>query len=414
MNPDFLEKYDCTLTVKTPVFVGSGKRLSKIEYIYEPGNGPGTGTLRVIDLRKLYEYMASKGKEMALEEYFSKPGNYDMRAFLHNNQIWRDEYEKFAYTLGNFSLPGDSARQQPSSRSTWTGQRWNSAQSQKPRRQGKIKTYEILEFMSDPYGNPYVPGSTIKGMLRTALAASRIVHDADLKKNIASLLSSSDGKNNNYLANEIALAETKIFNNLGYDCQKQSNAVNSEMRLIKVSDSEPLSSENLMICQKFDERTDGTGNPLPIFKICLKPGTQIKFSVTLEKSGYGTPSRKQLCSFDDIVRSLRDFDKLYVNKFLNQFKEQVEPTDEVRCWLGSAGFHSKTILTAVYDKENDLFKKTKDIFRNTINSKNDTFKENKYDCDGKECSVYPNMRKKANEAGADFGETVLTFSKKAI
>lgn len=39
MNPDFLEKYDCTLTVKTPVFVGSGKRLSKIEYIYEPGNG---------------------------------------------------------------------------------------------------------------------------------------------------------------------------------------------------------------------------------------------------------------------------------------------------------------------------------------------------------------------------------------
>ena len=43
MTPDFLEKYDCTLTVKTPVFVGSGKKLSKVEYIYEPG----TKTLRL-------------------------------------------------------------------------------------------------------------------------------------------------------------------------------------------------------------------------------------------------------------------------------------------------------------------------------------------------------------------------------
>lgn len=58
MTPDFLEKYDCTLTVKTPVFVGSGKKLSKVEYIYEPG----TKTLRVLDVRRLYEFMASKGR----------------------------------------------------------------------------------------------------------------------------------------------------------------------------------------------------------------------------------------------------------------------------------------------------------------------------------------------------------------
>lgn len=106
MTPDFLEKYDCTLTVKNPVFVGSGKKLSKVEYIYEPG----TKTLRVLDVRRLYEFMASKGREKALEDYFRRPDNYNGTImFLLSNQIRRPDYDNFvAYTLEDCMLPQDS------------------------------------------------------------------------------------------------------------------------------------------------------------------------------------------------------------------------------------------------------------------------------------------------------------------
>ena len=183
MTPDFLEKYDCTLTVKNPVFVGSGKKLSKVEYIYEPG----TKTLRVLDVRRLYEFMASKGREKALEDYFRRPDNYNGTImFLLSNQIRRPDYDNFvAYTLEDCMLPQDSGGR------------------------GRSTKYDILEFMSDPYGNPYVPGSTIKGMLRTAIAASRIRHDAVLKSRIASKLERSTGRNRKYLAKEITEAEAQ-------------------------------------------------------------------------------------------------------------------------------------------------------------------------------------------------------------
>ena len=34
---------------------------------------------------------------------------------------------------------------------------------------------QIMNFMRDPYGNPYIPGSSIKGMLRTILLAADIM-----------------------------------------------------------------------------------------------------------------------------------------------------------------------------------------------------------------------------------------------
>lgn len=386
MTPDFLEKYDCTLTVKNPVFVGSGKKLSKVEYIYEPG----TKTLRVLDVRRLYEFMASKGREKALEDYFRRPDNYNGTImFLLSNQIRRPDYDNFvAYTLEDCMLPQDSGGR------------------------GRSTKYDILEFMSDPYGNPYVPGSTIKGMLRTAIAASRIRRDAVLKSRIASKLERSTGRNRKYLAKEITEAEAAIFNNLEYEGQKHGDAVNSDMRLVRVSDSEPLSSRDLMVCKKFDERPDGTGNALPIFKICLKPGTKIKFTVTLEKSACESSLGKQFYSFDDIVRALRDFDSIYTSQFLNQFKNQVRPTDEIRCWLGSAGFHSKTILGAMYDDDEDLLYKTKEVFENTLNEK--VFRQHGHELEGRKYQVSPHTRKKTDGARLDFGECALTFSKKAI
>lgn len=390
MTPDFLEKYDCTLTVKSPVFIGSGKKLSKAEYIYEPS----TKTLRVIDVRRLYEFMEAKGKTKDLEDYFRNPNSYNgTLMFLISKQIKRADFENFIdYSLDDCELPKGSGGR------------------------GKPVKYDILEFMSDPYGNPYVPGSTIKGMLRTAIAASRIRSDKVLWDKTASILGQSSGSGRKYLAKEIVRAEADIFNTLKYENQKHEDAVNCDMRLIKVGDSEPLSKENLIICQKYDERPDGSANVLPIFKICLKPDTQIKFTVTIERSGCENSIGKQIYRFEDIIRALKDFDRIYVDSFLNKFKSQVKATDETRCWLGSAGFHTKTILAAVYSDEETLLNETKEVFRNILDE--DTFKKHEHNLEGMgsqyKYHVSPHMRKKTLCGAYDFGETILTFSKKAI
>ncbi|MBF0981001.1 MAG: hypothetical protein HXK71_06820, partial [Clostridiales bacterium] len=37
-----------------------------------------------------------------------------------------------------------------------------------------MKGINVMEFVKDAYGKPYVPGSSIKGMLRTILLSGRI------------------------------------------------------------------------------------------------------------------------------------------------------------------------------------------------------------------------------------------------
>lgn len=389
MPADFLEKYDCTLTVKTPVFIGSGRKLSKIEYIYEPARK----IIRVLDIRKLYEFMAERHQEQALEDYFKNPGRFNGTAmFLLSNRITSADYPKFvAYTLED-------------------------CEPLEERRDGrKSKNCDVLEFMSDPYGNPYVPGSSIKGMLRTAIAASRLRHNPGLKNEVAGLLEYSKGhKRNNYFAKEITLAEAKIFNTLDHELKKKENAVNCDLSLVKVSDSEPLSTKDLIVCKKYDHRPDGTVNTLPIFKICLKPGTQIKFTLTLESSNCESTYGKQVYSFQSIVNALKEFDEIYVKAFLSEFQDRVPVTTETRCWLGSAGFHTKTILAAVYDDEDELLDKTKQVFRETLNER--VFDQHGHNFEGTKYQVSPHMRKQTKYQGTepDFGEAVLTYTKKAI
>lgn len=68
--------------------------------------------------------------------------------------------------------------------------------------------------MRDPYGNPYIPGSSIKGMLRTILLAADIMKNPlYYKQDVQKIKMELDGpiRNRNILQKNIGGIEEKQF-----------------------------------------------------------------------------------------------------------------------------------------------------------------------------------------------------------
>ena len=67
-------------------------------------------------------------------------------------------------------------------------------------------------------------------------------------------------------------------------CHCLYNAVNNCFSGIRVSDSEPLSVSDLMLCRKTDLLPDENENSISVKRECLKPGTKVKFSMEIDES----------------------------------------------------------------------------------------------------------------------------------
>lgn len=79
------------------------------------------------------------------------------------------------------------------------------------------------------------------------------------------------------------LPEESYLHNLGLTTQKQ-NAVNSLMRGISISDSEPIPDSALTLVQKVDLRQDNQEREPNLVRECIRSGCEILFSITLDRS----------------------------------------------------------------------------------------------------------------------------------
>ena len=76
--------------------------------------------------------------------------------------------------------------------------------------------------------------------------------------------------------------EQEAFYTLGRDKETGRNAVNDILGGLRISDSAPLSLEDLTLCQKIDVLRNGNQRKLPILRECLKPGTELHFTLTID------------------------------------------------------------------------------------------------------------------------------------
>ena len=141
-----LERYKITLTTESPVFIGasSQEKLSKRECVYDRDKG----FLYVPDLTRLIEAIEKQGSLN------------DFEAFLLQAQSQQGDRVTLRDFLRNINIP--IAPDAP-----WVRYTLETAS-------GDYSALNTVNcFIKNAQGQPYLPGSSVKGAIRTALLAAR-------------------------------------------------------------------------------------------------------------------------------------------------------------------------------------------------------------------------------------------------
>lgn len=299
---NFLKNYEFTLTVKGPVHIGDGKTLTKVDYFFYKDR------IYFPNLHKMFLYI----KQMHLTsdyESFMYSARNDLTYWLNRKRIISTVAEKCTdYSVALSKLPN-------------------------------LKSWKLSTFIKDPYGNPYIPGSSLKGLIRTLLLAKEIVDNpddyAEIESDIRRGIRNPKAIKNNMLNRESSTIEEIAFHKLNCS-DKRKNAVNDVFKGLIVSDSEPLSTNDLIVTQKIDYNVLDKMNYL-LYRESLIPNTQVKFNVTIDTSIFNY-------TIDDILQAVKLFAENYYTYFSSNFRGIKKPTSNT-VWLGGgAGYVSKTIM----------------------------------------------------------------------
>lgn len=343
---DYLQHYQMKITALSPIHIGNGNLIGKKEYIQKSLRQP----VIIPDLGKMFHDLQLLRKDAAFERYMLGNEKMGLGQWMQQENIPEEKIESWK----RYSLYSGDAFIRPES--------------------GKAATPKgILAFIKDAYGMPYVPGSSIKGMIRTALLALEVREHPQkfdrIKKNLEEVAFSygQERKNSkNYLKKETDELEIEAFHILEKDQSNIKNAVNSCLSGMIVSDSKPIALKNLTLSQKIDYSFSGKEMPLPILREALIPGTEIIFELTIDTS---------VCKYTikDILEALDCFQEISYQYFYSRFRRGNNVSGTV--WLGGGtGFLSKTVLYPIF--EDRAVRITDAVFKNTIGKNYNIHKHN--------------------------------------
>ena len=330
----FLKHYNMRITALSPIHVGDGSKIGKKEYIQNGYRSP----VIVPDMNKMFKTLHEMKKDKAYAA-FMLDGNdrRGLESWLAEQRIsdkTTENWKRYSMDSGDAFIRCNGGTKAATPK-------------------------EIMTFVKDAYEKPYVPGSTIKGMLRTAILCSRIHKDPLHYKKEANELSRASvfrNKRNDYLKKETSKLEKAVLNTLAREDVRTDNEVNSVMSGFVVSDSKPIDEEQLMLAQKIDFTLRCEEKPLPILREALKPGTKIDFEITIDT---------RICdiTIDEILEGLDYFNQVSYQYFYNRFGRGNKSKGIV--WIGGGtGFLSKTVLYPMYGS--NAVRITDKVFQSTL------------------------------------------------
>ena len=322
-----LNVYKLLIDAQGPVFIGSGNEIQKKEYLFLKGNRVG-----IVDMQKLYQMVRQKHLTADFERFMTENVKEDLRRWLERNKISMAEAVKcMKYTLE----VGDMEFE-------------------------KGKRVQIMEFIKDPYGMPYVPGSSVKGMLRTILLGGDVLRGRERYRNDAremkAALDEIQGKKRSALIKNIGNIENKRFHTLNRT-DNFRDAVNDSMSGVIVSDSEPLRTEDLILCQKVERHADGREKTLNLLRECLRPGTRIVCTLTIDTSIVRLDA-------EQLRRDIAEFGQQYYDNFSAKFSGTDRLKADQAFLGGGSGFVSKTVIYPIFPGREGVGI-TREIFRKT-------------------------------------------------
>ncbi|MDE7327518.1 MAG: type III-A CRISPR-associated RAMP protein Csm5 [Lachnospiraceae bacterium] len=322
-----LKCYRVTMRTLGPVFVGSGREIGKKEYVFL-----SRGKVGIPDIKNLYEEMRRRGIGNLFEDYLLGEDKSSLDKWMAKQKIKVAEIgSAIRYTIDC----GDKIIE--------TG-----------------KTLQVMECIKDPYGKPYIPGSSLKGMFRTILLGADLLHSPqkyqDVKQELLQSVERKERKTK-YLKRDIAELEAVAYRILRKDPKHPKDAVNDVLQGFVVSDSEPLSEEDLVLCQKVDLHTRGKEKAISILRECIKPDTKITFTITVDAKVCPLTEEK-------ILGAVKDFIGSYYKNFSSAFPGIRVPGEKEVFLGGGCGFVTKTVLYPLLGKRLGM-ETTQKVFKNT-------------------------------------------------
>lgn len=306
---NYLKTYTVELTTLAPVFIGSGQQLGKKEYVYDKYNKKAW----IFDKKDLYGHIFEEKLSDAYERYMLRE-NTDLYTWMKENKISEAKY------------------------STWSKYCFDCSYAELSER-----NRDIALFVKDPYGLPYIPGSSLKGAIRTVLLGYELSDNQEIRQLQSEVREKSRARNRKELSwnlNRPSKRLEEIFHTIEREKVRKDNAVCDELSGLRISDSNPLKVTDLILCQKIDRNIDGRDRILPIFRECLKPGVKIYFDMTIDES---------LCHYRK--EELLDAIAYFFNNANEQYKKYGALSTDKKCVItigGGAGYISKTVPYNMY------------------------------------------------------------------
>ncbi|MGM0369630.1 MAG: type III-A CRISPR-associated RAMP protein Csm5 [Bacillota bacterium] len=291
-----------TLKTITPLHVGSGEKLSPYsDYIYHQGQ------VYYVDHKKLENYFFKLENAQELIDDFveiigrqaggNSKDRYKLKKFFDNNNL----------NFKQFTSKAVSAT-------------------------GKIKGEEIQRIMLT--GNrPYVPGSTIKGAVRTALLYTHLKEDG---YNLSKM-------NKGYMGED-------VFGQYGDDI----------LKFLHLSDSNPLSEDDLEVVKTYRVGIEKGDTKIPITREAINTGKRVEFKLQSKaKKNYHNLNRK--------------FDYLYQDEASNSNQSEKEILTRINeCYIELL----EREINALEDNAAREFRNIINLYRSLQNQALE-FKENK-------------------------------------
>lgn len=371
-----IETYKITARTLSPVHIGSGEKIGKKEYWYNKKKGQ----VGILDMQAFYKGLTEKKLLNEFMNYMLFEKKQLLYQWINTEKITQKELEKWSkYILNARDAEIESN-----------------------------KNRDILLFCKNAYGMPYIPGSSIKGALRTCLLTAQILKK--LKKNPEEYRAEKDEiTENTRNKKKLELLEkgieqkelhTLIRRNETGDLENKGKATMDCMAGIRVSDSSPLDMKTLTLCKKIDLPRRGKEQELPIYRECIKPNTVFTFEISIDTSVWTQNGNAIPYTIEDIKKSIDIMFSYYQSVFLDKFREKNQYQAGTFCLGGGVGYPSKTVTYPILGEEN--WKIVSEILSEVTNE------DRKADWESR---IAPRVKKCTNYAGRTYDMGICRWDK---
>lgn len=306
-----LQTFELQLETKSPVFIGNGKSYTKKEYLFDPKRN----IVSFLDEQKFFTYLVQHNLVDAYEKFIL--GNTGDKLFPFLTEICK-------VPKGDIPL--------------FVRCRIDVADALDDDHTLK----EIQQLIRNPKGQVYIPGSSIKGALRTALLKASLLKNPP-KNPDPQLPFDKHGSFEEDYFHTLSLKKIRD-RDTGQMMVDITNPLNSIMQGIRVSDSLPIPEEKLCLTRKIDEFPDNTYNSINICRECIQPGTTINCTLTLDQS-----ILQDRLTVAQIRSAIADASQHYQTSVLRHYPHLHNYMNSKTILLGGGvGFQSKTVTDPYY------------------------------------------------------------------